>query len=367
MSMDAVHVEAGRKGLPWTQVHNWVLLSGVPARSLAAYVFLKAHVNSESGTAYPGTARLATYLGLARSDKVAAVIRPLVAVGAVTVERRGVPARNVYVVHDVPPDGYDGPLSVSDWSAANAGSISAEREANRTKTLKSRQSRECGDHSAPVTPPNGEQGDIPQNILVLAPVTPPGGEQGETANETPVTPPSGTPVTPPGGELLELDLVLELDLESKETTSLHSPAGEAAPRQLSGRPATPKRTRTRKPKPAPVSVDDPRFAEFWSAYPRKIAKLAAVEAWGKAIASGATPADITAGARHYAAAREGQESRYTAHPATWLNQMRWTDQPDAVPDGHGTGSGRSGWSGPYKDPVIPDGVDPAEYWTRGWL
>ena len=71
--------------------------------------------------------------------------------------------------------------------------------------------------------------------------------------------------------------------------------------------------------------DDPEgFAEFWSVYPRKEAKRAAVKAYRAALKR-ATAEDILKGAKRYAATRP--EPRFTAMGATWLNADRWEDNP----------------------------------------
>lgn len=86
-------------------------------------------------------------------------------------------------------------------------------------------------------------------------------------------------------------------------------------------------------KAAEATTDD-RFDEFWTAYPRKIAKPAAVKAWTKATKNGANPDAVIAAAARYATTRAGEDPRYTAHPATWLNNERWNDQPaDTTPPG----------------------------------
>lgn len=85
---------------------------------------------------------------------------------------------------------------------------------------------------------------------------------------------------------------------------------------------------------APPTDDDPNWAAFWDAYPRKVGKGAARNAWSKAIKA-AEPAEIITGAKRYADQRHGQDPQYTAHPATWLNHERWTDQPAATTTGEG--------------------------------
>jgi hypothetical protein len=70
------------------------------------------------------------------------------------------------------------------------------------------------------------------------------------------------------------------------------------------------------------------FDRFWSAYPRKVGKKAALKAWEKAIRD-ADPETIIAAAQRYAA-NPNLEPKYTAHPTTWLNQGRWDDVAEDV-------------------------------------
>jgi hypothetical protein len=75
------------------------------------------------------------------------------------------------------------------------------------------------------------------------------------------------------------------------------------------------------------------FEEFWRQYPKKVAKLAAQKAFARAVKNGTAPAEILAGAMRYAAERDGQDSKYTKHPATWLTSGCWADEasPPARP------------------------------------
>ncbi|MGH3450223.1 MAG: helix-turn-helix domain-containing protein [Haloechinothrix sp.] len=77
--------------------------------------------------------------------------------------------------------------------------------------------------------------------------------------------------------------------------------------------------------------DSTDFEAFWSIYPRRKAKQAAHKAWTRAIRSGADPATLIAAAERFAAQRSGQDAKFTPHPATWLTQARWHDEPDAPP------------------------------------
>lgn len=95
-------------------------------------------------------------------------------------------------------------------------------------------------------------------------------------------------------------------------------------------PAPVKKTKT-KGSTARVESD---FLDFYAAYPRHVGKEAARRAFEKAVKAGTAPADIVEGARRYAAATAaaGTETRYIAHPATWLNAGRWNDDmQDAAP------------------------------------
>jgi hypothetical protein len=67
------------------------------------------------------------------------------------------------------------------------------------------------------------------------------------------------------------------------------------------------------------------FEDFWSVYPRRVAKIAAYAAWRKALLL-TDAGTVIAGARAYADDPNRQED-FTAHPASWLNAGRWEDDP----------------------------------------
>lgn len=69
------------------------------------------------------------------------------------------------------------------------------------------------------------------------------------------------------------------------------------------------------------------FADFWQAYPRKVGRGAAEKAFATAIARGASPADIAAGLNRQV---WPDNPRFIPHPATWLSQARWQDDPAAA-------------------------------------
>uniref|UniRef100_A0AAU1ZZ99 DNA-binding protein n=1 Tax=Streptomyces sp. NBC_00093 TaxID=2975649 RepID=A0AAU1ZZ99_9ACTN len=72
------------------------------------------------------------------------------------------------------------------------------------------------------------------------------------------------------------------------------------------------------------------FEAFWKTYPRRTEKRDAVRAWNKALRIGIPPERIVRAAGLYAEARHGEPSRFTKHPATWLNKGCYDDEPELV-------------------------------------
>ena len=68
------------------------------------------------------------------------------------------------------------------------------------------------------------------------------------------------------------------------------------------------------------------FGQFWNSYPRREAKLAALQAYEKARRL-ATADEILAGVERYKA-RMPEERQYRPLPATFLNQGRWMDEDE---------------------------------------
>ena len=77
-------------------------------------------------------------------------------------------------------------------------------------------------------------------------------------------------------------------------------------------------------------VGDRGFEEFWNAYPRKQAKGAAERAWAKLRPDAQLRATIlTAIQRAMTSADWTKDNgQFIPHPATWLNQKRWEDEPE---------------------------------------
>ena len=67
------------------------------------------------------------------------------------------------------------------------------------------------------------------------------------------------------------------------------------------------------------------FAEFWSQYPRKVAKVKAIEAWLSLEPDSELQARIVAVLLKWPPVPP-HEMQFVPHPSTWLNKRRWEDE-----------------------------------------
>lgn len=91
---------------------------------------------------------------------------------------------------------------------------------------------------------------------------------------------------------------------------------------------------------APVLSIDQAFEAFYGKYPRKVGKPAAKRAWKVAIKRDgidAIRAGFKAWVKHWA--DDKIEEQFIPHPATWLNQARYNDQPPV-----GQAGARADWA-----------------------
>lgn len=130
----------------------------------------------------------------------------------------------------------------------------------------------------------------------------------------------------------------------RKTTSRQSDAAKArwnkhkrnshgnAERHASGNAPTPTPTPLERDKESlSLSVKEFDFDawfdhELWLHFPRRVGKGAARKAAKGAIAK-TSPETILSGVKRHAALMAGKDEQYIPHPATWLNQERWLDQP----------------------------------------
>jgi uncharacterized protein YdaU (DUF1376 family) len=94
------------------------------------------------------------------------------------------------------------------------------------------------------------------------------------------------------------------------------------------------------------------FADWWTAYPRKVGKNAAARKY--LIARKTTDAEtLLAAARRYAEITAGTEKQYIAHPSTWLHQGRWTDE-ELNPQPPANGTDQPNGPPPRPEEIWPD-------------
>lgn len=79
------------------------------------------------------------------------------------------------------------------------------------------------------------------------------------------------------------------------------------------------------------SITDDAFEQFWKAYPRKVAKPAALKAFRKVMKKPSAPklADLIESVKAYASTIT--DLQFCPYPATYLNQERWTDTEERKP------------------------------------
>lgn len=101
-----------------------------------------------------------------------------------------------------------------------------------------------------------------------------------------------------------------------------------------------KRERQKETREVALRVDPAEFNIFWTEWPNKVGKPAAVKALAAARKRGAAFDAIMNGVANYI--RDKPPDRSWLNPATFLNQNRWEDQPAKVENG--TSQNRSGGS-----------------------
>jgi hypothetical protein len=78
------------------------------------------------------------------------------------------------------------------------------------------------------------------------------------------------------------------------------------------------------------------FEQFWSAYPRKVAKKIALQKWLRIKMTDELFAQITTALENYKKSPQWVKDggQFIPHPATWLYQERWND--DLKVEGQGS-------------------------------
>lgn len=114
--------EEGR-GLPYTQLGDWVNHAGISDRAARVYWALCEHLNVKRGDreVWPTQAVLAKVLGIKRAADIAPATDELVVIGAVEIrpeyDNVGRKIRNRYIIHRSPARSYVGPRSLAEFYA----------------------------------------------------------------------------------------------------------------------------------------------------------------------------------------------------------------------------------------------------------
>ena len=133
-----------------------------------------------------------------------------------------------------------------------------------------------------------------------------------------------------GGQPLNLTLE-ENPLNNTPPTPSPGESGSEGifPDEVEKLPKAPMETAAAKKRSSPQGFD-----EWWQAYPRKDGEFGAQRAYAKALKSGATPAELLAGAKRYADERAREPNshkrwKFSKSPENWLSGGHWADE--AVP------------------------------------
>ena len=83
-----------------------------------------------------------------------------------------------------------------------------------------------------------------------------------------------------------------------------------------------------KSSPSEEGLQEQRFSEFWTVYPRKIGKEAAWKAWRRINPTAEHHSKILAAIEQAKNSSQWKRDsgQYIPNPATWLNQGRWDDE-----------------------------------------
>ena len=122
------------------------------------------------------------------------------------------------------------------------------------------------------------------------------------------------------------------------------------------------------PTPTPVILRAAdAFDQFWKAYPKRTGKEAARKAWAVVAKRGVTPDRIMAGLHRFAE-HPPDDPQFIPHPATWLNQGRYDDEPMETRNGNSLGRDQRTPDRQYRRDPAWDGLKrlAAEVEADGW-
>jgi len=189
----------------YTQVPHWIMLASVSPKAKLLYQFFASHLSPGKSVAFPKQVTIAIVLELAKPEQVKRYTDELVGIGAVVVRQyrhasRGYPY-NRYTLRFNPPDGWAGPLSLTDFYARLK---SARGARTKIKTLS-----DLGVSGESALPPSEGGSKV--------------AGQGPTPSEGGKQPPSG------GGRQAPLEGGQELEQGEPEQGELEPPTSRTVP------------------------------------------------------------------------------------------------------------------------------------------
>jgi hypothetical protein len=107
-------------------------------------------------------------------------------------------------------------------------------------------------------------------------------------------------------------------------------SGDAALFDAASNGHPPQAAKPKRGRPAGQKASDPRFAEWYAAYPVHKAPGDAEKAYAKVIREGADPLLLLEAAKRYCDEQQVLDG-YGKHPATWLNKKCWLDEATPPP------------------------------------
>lgn len=117
---EQLEIQAGRRA-PYTQLGDWVLLAPIRNQAKVLYWALSAHINvsRDDTEVWPTQDMLAELLQLSDGRKIRPYLKELEAIDAVKIRKvrynGSMRTRNIYVVHQSPPQEFEGQEKLADF------------------------------------------------------------------------------------------------------------------------------------------------------------------------------------------------------------------------------------------------------------
>lgn len=191
---------------------------------------------------------------------------------------------------------------------------------NEKEALRSRRA-DAGRRGGKAKPRNDDKATSKQLLSTAARLLPLEERRGEREKENTNTPLDLRRASLPAGTV-----AIAFDQESPPPlfdTAGQPPQAEPPPKKRAK--GSPKRLRG-------SESDEPAAAALFAAYPRRVARGAALKAIAGALKI-ETAERLMAAVQKYAASVRGKDPAWVPYPATWFNQQRWLDEPEQASNG----------------------------------